>query len=179
MKTIATSALFASAFATSLGFSSAVAAAEPAHEAPVAAHYGNDDQVLGQGSNLGAEQLVGPGQGGQKATTADVKRAADDADDEDDEDEDDGETPGRPGGNTHLPRNGITHDNSDSDQDDDDAPVAKTGDQVPSRPGGKTHFSRNGMEHDNSDHPVTGQGPNKGTGTLNDTLDTAGGKHHR
>ena len=212
MKTIATSALFASAFATSLGFSG-MAAAEAAHDAPIVAHYDdghghngtdldNDDPVTDQGPNLGTEplgdteQLADAGQGekgagqGEKKAAVEAKKAADDADDADDEsdatDEEDGtdETPGRPGGNTHLPRNGITHDNPDSGQADDDdeeedAPVAKTADQAPVRPGGKTHFPRNGMEHDNSDHPVTGQGPNKGTGALNDTLDSAGGKHHR
>ncbi|ADG96612.1 hypothetical protein Srot_0121 [Segniliparus rotundus DSM 44985] len=91
----------------------------------------------------------------------------DTADDADDEDE---AAPDRPGGNTHFPRNGITHDDDTVAPDDDDA--------APDRPGAKTHFPRNATKLDNSGHPVTGQGPNKGTKPLNDTLDAAGGKHH-
>ncbi|MGL6235915.1 MAG: hypothetical protein ACRC20_11285 [Segniliparus sp.] len=89
-----------------------------------------------------------------------------------DEDATDDEAPTRPGGKTHFSRNSLNEDDEDSA---DDSPA----DQAPTRPGGKTHYSRNGVELDNSGHPVTGQGPNKGTEPLNDTLDAAGGQHHR
>ncbi|ADG96678.1 PEBP family protein [Segniliparus rotundus DSM 44985] len=42
------------------------------------------------------------------------------------------------------------------------------------RPGAGTHFPRGGFRFDNSGHPVTGQGPNKGTKSLEDTLEAAG-----
>jgi hypothetical protein len=103
----------------------------------------------------------------------------DDADDDDvavDDDDTGGAAPARPGGNTHFPRNGITHD-TDDDAAADDADDSTAG-SAPARPGGKTHFPRNGTKLDNSGHPVTGQGPNKATKPLNDALDAAGGKHH-
>jgi hypothetical protein len=52
-------------------------------------------------------------------------------------------------------------------------PKPKASDTL-NRPGATTHFPRGGFRFDNSGHPVTGQGPNKGTKTLKDTLEAAG-----
>ena len=46
-------------------------------------------------------------------------------------------------------------------------------DAGPTRPGGKTHFPRNGMTHNAANEPVTGQGPNKSTPALRDSLGAA------